>query len=248
MKKLAWPWLAALIFAGCATTPHLATIKKDIPPAPEGQAAVFGRVVLLNTINRISMPVDDMDASIYLHDDNAKKTYKICTIASGDFGVYLPPGTYRAVTIKTQDFKFVSDLKVTVPDGQKAVYTGTIILDGEPDGVIPGTVNSAFVHSAKRFFLGTADTRFVYQVKDDQTEFEARLQKAAPTADVKFTKALFGPAGGVAAGYYPDKVSRMQDMEERLKASSSVIEDTVGGAIIALPYFLNPLVFIGLPL
>ena len=195
MKKLAWPWLAALIFAGCASTPHLATIKNDIPPAPEGQAAVFGRVVLLNTINRISMPVDNMEAFIYLHDDNAKKTYKICTIASGDFGVYLPPGTYRAVTIKTQGFKFVSDLKVTVPDGQKAVYTGTIILDGEPAGVIPGTVNSAFVHSAKRFFLGTADTRFVYQVKDDQTEFEARLQKAAPTADVKFTKALFGPEG-----------------------------------------------------
>ena len=102
MKKLAWPWLAALIFAGCASTPHLATIQKDIPPAPEGQAAVFGRVVLLNTINRISMPVDDLDASIYLYDDNAKKTYKICTIASGDFGVYLPPGTYRAVTIETR--------------------------------------------------------------------------------------------------------------------------------------------------
>jgi hypothetical protein len=248
MKKLAWPLLAALIFAGCASTPHVATIKNNIPPAPAGQAAVFGRVVLLNTVNKISMPVDNMDASIYLRDDNAKKTYKICTIASGDFGVYLPPGTYRAVVIKTQGFKFVPDLKVTVPDDQRAVYTGTIILDGEPAGVIPGTVNSAFVHSAKRLFLGTADTRFVYQVKDEQAEFEARLKEAAPTADVEFTKALFGPAGGVAAGYYPDKVNREQDMAERLKASSSVIEDTVGGTIIALPYFLNPLVFIGLPL
>jgi len=248
MKKLAWPWLAALIFAGCASTPHVATLQKDIPPAPEGQAAVFGRVVLLNTINRVSMPADDLDASIYLYDDNAKKTYKICTIASGDFGVYLPPGTYRAVTIKTQGFKFVSDLKVTVPDDQKAVYAGTIILDGEPDGVIPGTVNSSIVHASKRLFLGTADTRFVYQVKDEQKEFEARLKRAAPTADVKFTKALFWPKGGVAAGYYPDKVNREQDLAERLKASSSVIEDTVGGAIIALPYLLNPLDFIGLPL
>jgi hypothetical protein len=248
MKKLAWPLLAALIFAGCATTPHAATIKKDIPPAPQGQAAVFGRVVLLNTVNKVSMPADDLEASVYLRDDDAKKTYKICTIASGDFGVYLPPGAYRAVKIETQGYKFVTDLNVAVPDGQRAVYTGTIILDGEPDGVIPGTVNSAIVHSAKRLFLGKADTRFIYQVKDDQAEFEAGLKRAAPAADVKFTKALFEPAGGVAAGYYPDKLNRMQGMEETLKASSSVIEDTVGGTIIALPYFLNPLAFIGLPL
>lgn len=247
MKKLVWPLLAALIFAGCAST-HAVAIKDNIPPAPEGQAAVFGKVALLNTVNGVSMPVDNLDAAIYLHDDNAKKTYKICTIASGDFGVYLPPGTYRAVTIKTQGFKFNSDLHVTVPVGQRAVYTGTIILDGEPDGVIPGTVNSSIVHMTKRVFLGTADTRFVYQVKDDQTEFEARLKKAAPTADVEFTKALFGPAGGVAAGYYPDKVDRPQEMRDALKASSSVIEDTVDGTIIALPYFLNPLTFIGLPL
>lgn len=192
MKKLAWPWLAALIFAGCASTPHVATLQKDIPPAPAGQAAVFGRVVLLNTVNRVSMPADNMEASIYLRDDIANKTYKICTVASGDFGIYLPPGTYRAVVIKTQGYKFDTDLNVAVPDGQKAVYTGTIILDGAPDGVIPGTVNSAIVHSTKRLFLGTADTSFVYQVKDDQHEFEARLKKAAPTADVKFTKALFG--------------------------------------------------------
>jgi hypothetical protein len=248
MKKLAWPWLAALIFAGCAGAPHVAAIKDNIPPAPAGQAAVFGRVVLLNTLNRISMPADDMEGSVYLRDDVAKKTYKICTVASGDFGVYLPPGTYRAVVIKTQGFKFVSDLTVTVPNDVRAVYTGTIILDGEPDGVIPGTVDSSIVHAAKRLFLGTSDTRFVYQVKDDQKEFEARLKKAAPTADVEFTKALFGPSGGVAAGYYPDKLNREQDVAERLKASSSVIEDTVGGTVIALPYFLNPLVFIGLPL
>ena len=248
MKKLVWPLLAALIFAGCATAQHAATIKKDIPPAPEGQAAVFGRVVLLNTVNGVSMPADNQDASIYLYDDNAKKTYKICTIASGDFGVYLPPGTYRAVTIKTQGFKFVSDLKVTVSGDQRAVYTGTIILDGEPDGVIPGTVNSSIVHMTKRLFLGTVDTWFVYQVKDDQKEFEARLKKAAPTAEVKFTKALFGPGGGVAAGYYPDEVSRPQEMADALKASSSVIDNVVGGTLIALPYYLNPLTFIGLPL
>ena len=156
MKKLVWPWLAALIFAGCATAQHAATIKKDIPPAPAGQAAVFGRVVLLTTVNGVSMPADNLDAAIYLHDDNAKKTYKICTIASGDFGVYLPPGTYRAVTIKTQGFKFVSDLKVTVPDGQRAVYTGTIILDGEPDGVVPGTVNSSIVHIDEKAVPGDA--------------------------------------------------------------------------------------------
>jgi hypothetical protein len=247
MKKLAWLPLAALIFAGCAST-HAVAIKKNIPPAPEGQAAVFGRVVLLNTVNKVSMPVDDMEGTVYLRDDEAKKTYKICTAASGDFGVYLPPGTYRAVTIKTQGYKFDTDLDVAVPDGKRAVYTGTIILDGEPDGVIPGTVNSSIAHSTQRFFLGKADTRFIYQVKDDQAEFEAKLKRAAPAADVKFTKALFGPASGVAAGYYPDKVNRMQDMEERLKASSSVIEDTVGGTVIALPYLLNPLAFIGLPL
>ena len=80
---------------------------------------------------------------------------------------------------------------MTVPDDQRAVYTGTIILDGEPDGVIPGTVNSSIVHMTKRLFLGTVDTWFVYQVKDDQKEFEARLKKAAPTAEVKFTEGAF---------------------------------------------------------
>jgi hypothetical protein len=246
MKKLAGPLLAALIFAGCAST-HAVAVKKNMPPAPEGQAAVFGRVVLLNTVNKISMPADDMEGSVYLRDDEAKKTYEICTAASGDFGVYLPPGTYRAVRIKTQGYKFDTDLDVTVPDGQRAVYTGTIVLDGEPDGVIPGTVSGSIAHSAKKFFLGTADTRFIYQVKDDQAEFEAKLKRAAPSAEVKFTKALFEPAGGVAAGYYPDKLNPAKDFEETVKAGDKALETLAGSGIITLPYLLNPLILVGIP-
>jgi hypothetical protein len=246
MKKLAWLPLAVLIFAGCAST-HAVAIKKNMPPAPEGQAAVFGRVVLLNTVNKIPMPADDMEGSVYLSDEDAKKTYKICTAASGDFGVYLPPGTYRAVAIKTQGYRFDTDLDVSVPDGKRAVYTGTIVLDGEPDGVIPGTVNGSVVYSAKKFLLGTDDTRFVYQVKDDQAEFEAKLKRAAPSADVKFTKALFGPAGGVATGYYPNKLNSEKDFLETIKAADKALEQVAGTGIITLPYLLNPLILVGIP-
>ncbi|MHB8173219.1 MAG: hypothetical protein ACYDFU_02010, partial [Nitrospirota bacterium] len=102
--------------------------------------------------------------------------------------------------------------------------------------------------AVKRIFLGTVDTWFVYQVKDNQAEFEARLKKAAPKAEVKFAKALFTPSGGVAAGYYPDHVQRPKDMVNTLKAGSNMIEDIAGGVIVSLPYYLNPLVFITLPL
>lgn len=243
MKKLLWPMLCILLFAGCSVT-RAATIKKDIPPAPEGQAAVFGRVVLVNTVNGFSMPEPNLAASVYLHDDETKKTYKISTIDTGDFGVYLPPGTYKAMQIKTQGFKFVTDLTLTVPRDTKAVYTGTIILDGEPSGVIPGTMDGTLMHVVKRLVLGTPDTMFAYQVKDDQKEFETKLKKAAPKAEVKFTKAIFEPAGGVAAGYYPDK--RMaQNFETDLAISGQVAENIAGGVLITLPYYLNPLFFVG---
>ncbi len=247
MKKLLWPLLAALLFAGCATT-GAKTVTRNIVPAPDGQVAVFGRVELLNTVNGISMPTDNLKSEVYLRNDSADKTYEISTIDSGDFGVYLPPGTYRAVEIKTQGYKFVTDLKLTVPSDHRAAYTGTIMLDGEPDGVIPGTINGTLAHDAKRFFFGAVDTWFVYQVRDNQDGFEARLKKAAPKAEVRFAKALFTPSGGVAAGYYPNMLSRPEDMVSTLKAGSDMIEDIAGGVVVSLPYYLNPLIFITLPL
>ncbi len=246
MKRIFLPLLAILLFAGCASSAK--TVKSDILPAPDGQVAVFGRVMLVSTINGVSMPADNLDSEIYLRSDSANKTYEISTIDSGDFGVYLPPGAYRAVEIKTQDYKFLTDLKLTVPADHRAAYTGTIMLDGEPDGVIPGTMNGAVVHAAKKLLFGTVDTWFVYQVKDNQDEFESRLKKAAPRAEVRFAKALFTPSGGVAAGYYPDMVSSPKDMVNSLKAGSDMIEDIAGGVIVSLPYYLNPLVFITLPL
>ena len=246
MKKLLLPLLAFLIFAGCASSAKM--VKRDILPAPDGQVAVFGRVMLINTINGVSMPADNLQSTIYLRNDAANSTYEISTIDSGDFGVYLPPGAYRAVEIKTQNYKFLTDLKLTVPSDHRAAYTGTIILDGEPDGVIPGTMNGAVVHAVKKLLFGTVDTWFVYQVKDNQDEFESRLRRAAPRAEVRFAKALFTPSGGAAAGYYPDTVSRPKDMVNTVKASSDMIEDIAGGIVVSLPYYLNPLVFITLPL
>ncbi len=246
MKKLLWPLLAALLFAGCATGAK--TVTKNIVPAPDGQVAVFGKVELLNTVNGISMPVDNLKSEIYLRNDGAKKTYEISTIDSGDFGVYLPPGIYRAVEIKAHGYKFKPGLKLAVPSDHRAAYTGTIILDGEPDGVIPGTMNNPVVHAAKKFFFGAVDTLFVYQVKDNQDKFEARLKKAAPGAEVRFAKALFTPSGGVAEGYYPNMLSRPKDIVTPLKAGSKMIEDIAGSVVVSLPYYLNPLVFITLPL
>jgi hypothetical protein len=111
-----------------------------------------------------------------------------------------------------------------VPAEQKAVYAGTLVLDGEATGVeaVSGKSN------------------FAYSVLDEQKDYEARIRKALPGVDVTFYKSLFTPRGGIVTSHNPSRVHRAKDLENDLRARSDAVEEVAGGVIMSLSYIINP--------
>ena len=234
MKKFMFTVLAfyVLAFWGCATPAKKVVAEKPKPtheytavPTPNpNEAAVFGKVTLTETINDRAMPVKDQDATLYMSVEGKSMTMKISCSDAGEFGVYLPPGSYRVTRVVAGDFKFTTDFVLYVPADQKAVYAGRLILDSVPNGVDPDS----------------SKTTFAYSVKDEQKDYEARIRKALPDVDVAFYKSLFTPRGGIMTGHNQDRVFRAKDLGKNLKARSDAIEEVVGGVIISLSYIINP--------
>ena len=233
MKKYVYYTFLALALGyalmGCATGAK--AVKLEMPPAPaQGEAALFGKVQLLERVNKVYLPVDDHDGALYLHKAGTDKTYRIAVSDSGDFGVYLPSGDYEMLSVSLNGYDFRPGLKLTIPEGQPAAYAGTLVLDGTPTGALPGS-----------------ETSFVFTVRDEYRQFVTAVRKAAPTADVKVARSLLSPAGGVAPGSYPDKVHRAKDVKSNLSARTDAVEEVVGGILIALPYYINPVWLFTLP-
>jgi len=234
MKKFMFTVLAlyVLAFLGCATSAKKAEAEKPQPtheytavPEPKpNEVAVFGKVTLTETVNDRTMPAEYQDATLYMSEEGKSITMKIPCSDAGEFGVYLPAGSYRVTMVTAGDFNFITDFVLNVPADQKAVYAGTLILDGYPTGVDEETGNSLFAFS----------------VRDEQKDYEARIRKALPGVDVAFYKSLFSPRGGIMTGQYPERVHRAKDVEMDLRARTEVIEEVTGGVIMSLSYIINP--------
>lgn len=234
MKKFMFTVLAlyALAFWGCATPAKKVEAEKPKPsheytPAPEpnpNEVAVFGKVTLTETVIERALPVKDQDAVLYMSVEGKNMTLKISCSDAGEFGVYLPPGSYRVVKIVAGDFKFTSDFELNVPADKKAVYAGTLVLDGEVAGVDTATGKS----------------KFAYSVLDEQKEYEARIRKALPGVDVAFYKSLFTPRGGIMTSHNPSRVHRAKDVENDLRARTDAVEEVAGGVVKSISYIVNP--------
>ncbi|MGA2192861.1 MAG: hypothetical protein ABSG42_05720 [Nitrospirota bacterium] len=242
MKRLIFSLSLLLVAAGCATTPAKnVSTKANIIQAPQpgpGESAVFGKIELINFVNQIAMPEEDQNGVLYLRKEGSKTLYKINCSPYGSFGVYLPGGEYRLAEVKVGHYTFDPDLALSVPAEQRAAYTGTVVFDGTPTGIIPGN---------KGIFGSKLDTKFVFSVKDEQKDLESEVKRDAPDAAVKFYKSLFTPAGGIAAGHYPNKISNPDEVGKDLRARSDAVEEWVGGVVIALPYVINPGLIFTLP-
>jgi hypothetical protein len=237
--------LMMIMLAGCATSPRVTKdIMREAPNPAEGEAAVFGKVTLLELVNKVLMPANEEDGDVYLVNADAKRVYTVRCADSGEFGVYLPAGDYKLVKITFSGYKFVMDLSLTVPADQKAVYIGDLVIDATPTGVLPGTDDLAVVSKAKRYFHESVDTRFVYTVKDQQKDFEAKIKKAVPDADIKMAKVILAPRGGLITGYYPNKVYRSKDKFDALVERTEAVEEFVGYVCNYLDYYIQPLFFL----
>ena len=234
MKKFMFTVLAlyVLAFLGCATPVKKVEAEKPKPtheetaiPQPKpNEAAVFGKVTLTETINDRAMPAKDQDATLYMSEEGKNITMKIYCSDAGEFGVYLPTGSYRVTKIAAGSFSFTTDFVLDVPADQKAVYAGTLVLDGYPNGID----------------TDTGESTFAYSVKDEQRDYEARIRKALPEVDVAFYKSLFTPRGGIMAGQNPSRVHRAKDVEMDLRARTDAVDEVAGGVIMTLSYILNP--------
>ena len=225
--------IVVLAAAGCATAakPVKHTRVEKVPAQKPGESAVFGRVSLIRKVDAVYLPDNEISGAIYLKQEGTDKLYKISCSRTGEFGVYLPGATYQVVQIEANDYDMRTEMSLTVPPDQKAVYTGSIILDGTPSGIAPGGKG----------------TLFAYTVKDEQKAYEASIRKQVPDADVKFYKSLFTPAGGEMAGPYPRTVFNSKTIERDFKAGSDAIEEVAYGTFVALTYMINPLVLFTLP-
>ena len=234
MKKFMFTVLAlyALAFLGCATPAIKVEAEKPKPtheftPAPEpsaNEAAVFGKVTLTETVNKMPMPIEDQAATLYMSVEGKDMTLKISCSDSGEFGVYLPPGSYRIVRVVVGDYNFTTDFALNVPADKKAVYAGTLVLDGEPTGV--DTL--------------TGKSNFAYSVLDEQKDYEARIKKALPGVNVAFYKSLLTPRGGLVTSHNPSRVFRAKDVENELGAHTGAVEEVAGGVIMSISYIINP--------
>jgi hypothetical protein len=229
---------------GCATSPRVTKdIMREAPNPAEGESAVFGKVTLLESVDKILMPTNDTDGDLYFVKADVKRVYKVRCSASGAFGVYLPAGDYKLAKITFSGYKFLLDLALTVPADQKAVYVGELVLDATPTGVLPGTDDLLIVSRAKRSH-GAVDTRFVYTVKDSQKDFEADVKKAVPDTDIKLAKDILAPRGGIATGYYPNKVYRSKDKLDTLIERTDAVVELVGYVCNYLNYYIQPIFFL----
>ena len=196
------------------------------PPKPEeGEAAVMGRVLVTENINRLTMPVPDTSGYIYIRDTASDRTYEVRCSAAGDFGAYLPPGRYSLAEVEMDGYYFATDITITVPSGRKAVYAGTLKFDGTPSGVVPGS----------------GDTKFVYTVVDEFKDFVAEAKKTRPDVEELIAKSMFTPKGGLATGSYPDRVNRAKDVQRYLQGRGDALEEVATGVVYVIPYILNPL-------
>ncbi|HEY3346571.1 MAG TPA: hypothetical protein VGK71_03000 [Nitrospirota bacterium] len=222
----------ALLLAGCSSSTDL--VKREAPgPASDGRPAVFGKISLIENINGRYLPVQEQDAWIYLRTRDASgklQTKKISCASDGSFGVYLSPGTYDLALIAHNGYRFVTNMKLTVPANTEAIYAGTVVLDGSPGGTV----------------VGKDYTNFAYTVRDDQKEFVQTVKAAAPDANVRIDKYLIAPRGGIATGEYPRKVFRAKDVNSNLAARSDAAEDAVSGAVETLSYIINPIWIFGI--
>jgi hypothetical protein len=215
--------LAALIATGCATAPTEVSTKTEVPPPKPGEVAVFGGMRLVEEIG-VYLPNQDQDGYIYLTSDADGKSYKISCFDSGEFGVYLPAGSYKVDKAKLDGYTFTPHIQLNVPGGYKAVYTGIIELDGTPTGVDQATDK----------------TVFIYSILDESTEFAEALRRKAPGAELNVYKSLFIPDGSTATGKYPTKVFRAADVQNDLQARSDAVEEVVKGGVITLFYCISP--------
>jgi hypothetical protein len=223
---------SALLLTGCSSSADL--VKRESPrPASDGRPAVFGKVSLIENVNGRYMPVHEQNAWIYLRTQDASgkpQTKKISCAPDGSFGVYLAPGAYDLALIVHNGYRFTTDMRLTVPANTEAIYAGTVVLDGSPDGTVSG----------KDY------TRFAYTVRDDQKEFVQSIKAAAPDANVRIDKYLIAPKGGIATGEYPRKVFRAEDVVSNLAARSDAAEDAITGAAESLSYIINPIWIFGI--
>jgi len=224
----------AIAALGCATPAERVEFKQDkvaTPTPAQGDMAVFGKVRLMEKV-LVRMPVEKNDASVYLRNKDTKVTYKISCSNAGEFGVYLPVGSYIVRGVKVGGYTFKPEsLSLDLPLGHVAVYTGAIVFDGTPTGVDPDT----------------GDTRFIYSVKDEYKDFVSGVRKARPDADTLISKMIFKPVGAIALGGYPKNVFRAKDIENDLDARSKAIEEAADGGFISLLYFINPLTLLSIP-
>lgn len=243
--RLLYALLIMTVLAGCAASSKVETkgIMHEVPNPAEGESAVFGKVTLLETVNDLLMPANDAAGDVYVVEADVKRMYKIRCSAAGEFGVYLPAGDYKLVRISLPGYNFQTDLSLSVPADQKAVYVGDIVLDGTPTGVLPGTDGLLLVSKAKRFFSDAPDTRFVYSVKDHQKDFEASVRAAIPDADIKLAKSILTPRGGLATGYYPNKVYRSKDKLDTIAERGEETGEFIGYVCSYLDYYLLPFFF-----
>ena len=225
--------IVVLAAAGCATAakPVKHTLSEKVPAQKPGESAVFGRVSLIREVDGVYLPDNEISGAVYLKQEGAAKVFRISCSRTGEFGVYLPGATYQVIRIEANGYDVRAEMSLTVPPDQKAVYTGSIILDGMPAGIAPGGKG----------------TLFAYTVKDEQKDYEASIRKQVPDADVKFYKSLFTPAGGEMAGPYPRTVFNSKTIERDFKAGSDAIEEVAYGSFVALTYMINPLVIFTLP-
>lgn len=223
----------SLMLAACATTAKRVEVDAEKLPEPKkGEVAVLGSVRLIEFIVKVPLPTDEQDSAMYLKTVGGDKKYKVKCSGAGNFGVYLPVGSYKVYKINVAGYTFAPDsLTLEVPKDNKASYAGAIVLDGTPTGVDSDTDR----------------TIFVYSVKDEYKEFLAAVKDAVTDKDVKVARSLFKAADSRAVGSYPNKVLRAEDVRDKLEAGSKDVEEAVGGMFISLPYIISPVWIFSLP-
>jgi hypothetical protein len=223
----------SLMLAACATTAKRVEVDAEKLPEPKkGEVAVLGSVRLIEFVVKVPLPTDEQDSAMYLRTAGGDKKYKVKCSGAGDFGVYLPVGSYKVYKINVAGYTFAPDsLTLDVPKDNKAAYAGAIVLDGSPTGVDADTDR----------------TIFVYSVKDEYKEFLAAVKDAVTDKDVKVARSLFKAGDSRAVGSYPNKVLRAEDVRDKLEAGSKDVEEAVGGVLISLPYIISPVWILSLP-
>jgi len=222
--------LFSAMMSACATSPDTVEVtapEAQVPERAEGEAAVFGKVRVVENILGYH-EIENQDSAMYPEDASRGGSYKVKCDDDGSFGVYLPPGVYRIKLVNADEYRFIPFAGFTVPEGTEALYVGTIEFDGTPTGIYKGEYD---------WF---ADTKFIYSIKDESEDFMAGLRMYTPDAGDRVTVKLMTSEGAIAIGNYEDKVFRSQDVVGGMAARRDAVEHIVGGAIMSLPYIINP--------